>query len=142
VLSRVSVNNIFKFHSYCLIGSSGVGKTTLISCILDQESLDSGQIEIFNRTPKELRNFSHLIGFMPQNAGLSEVLTVKETLRYFSYIHDMSRVSFEERYVLLKCVLNLPDDNFCINNCSGGEKRRISLASSIIHEPKFIILDE
>jgi ABC-2 type transport system ATP-binding protein len=140
---NMKYSQLFKY-SYCLIGSSGVGKTTLISCILGLETLDSGEIEIFNKMliAKNVRNHAHLIGFMPQDTGLSELLTVKETLRYFACINEVNEAKFRERYVLLKSVLSLPNDNLCIDSCSGGEKRRISLASAIIHDPKFIILDE
>jgi ABC-2 type transport system ATP-binding protein len=79
---------------------------------------------------------------MPQSAGLPDILTIKEALRFFAYLNTMSESKFIKRYALLKNILDLPPDNSLVQNCSGGEKKRISLAAAMVHDPKFLVLDE
>lgn len=133
------------FHfSYALIGSSACGKTTLLSSILGMISLESGSITVLghdnkaNEIPKACRS----IGYMPQELGLVDELTVKEIVYYFGNVFEMNLNVLNERYKMLKTLLEFPPDNQLVEHCSGGDKRKVSFAASIIHEPDLLILDE
>jgi ABC-type multidrug transport system ATPase subunit len=127
-----------------MIGSSGCGKTTLLSCILGMNNLDDGIISVFGQKvvkDKRLKG-SHRIGYMPQETALVGELTVKETVNFFGNIFEMNRLKLKERFKMIRNLLELPPDDLRVENCSGGEKRRVSFAAAIIHEPDLLILDE
>ncbi|VVC27807.1 ABC transporter-like,P-loop containing nucleoside triphosphate hydrolase,AAA+ ATPase domain,ABC [Cinara cedri] len=120
---------------YGLLGPSGCGKSTLFQCILGKTSLDSGDIEL---NAQRLND----IGYMPQDLCLDEKLTIKETFEYYGSLYAMRKKKIAKRIDELMIFLKLPDFNSLISNLSGGQSRRVSLAISILHDPKIIFLDE
>lgn len=129
--------NIFR---YGILGPSGCGKTTLISCIVGVNQLDSGNISIFGESIDELRKYR--IGYMPQENALITGCTSKEMVWFFGTIYGMSSERIKERFDFLKNLLQLPDEDNLIRECSGGEQRRISFALTLVHEAELLILDE
>ncbi|XP_070493900.1 ABC transporter G family member 20-like [Chironomus tepperi] len=129
---------------YGLIGPSGCGKTTLLSCILGLKQLDGGTIEVLGEevSYKNPTKFPHLIGYMPQETALVPELTIKETLNYFGNIYQMNQILLMQRLIMICNLLELTDVNKRIEQLSGGEKRRVSFAAALIHDPKIVILDE
>jgi ABC-type multidrug transport system ATPase subunit len=127
-----------------MIGPSGCGKTTLLSCILGMDHLDEGSIKVLGHenVPSKTLKASRRIGYMPQETALVPELTVKETVYYFGNIFEMDSKKLDERYQMLRDLLELPPDDLQIGSCSGGEQRRVSFAAAIIHEPDLLILDE
>lgn len=123
--------------SYVLIGPSGCGKTTLLSCILGMTKLDRGKIQFSN----EFKSKSQ-IGFMPQELSLSKRLTIRELFFFFGRIYGMEEKKIQERLDHLMDIVEMTNLDDTVENCSGGEQRRISFAISMIHEPKLILLDE
>ena len=135
----------FEIHfSYGMIGSSGCGKTTLLSCILGMDHLESGSIKVLGHHNVENKRLkaSRRIGYMPQETALLDEFTVKETVYFFGHIFEMDTKKINERYKMLCTLLELPPDDLFVAQCSGGEKRRVSFAAAIIHEPDLLILDE
>lgn len=126
------------------MGASGCGKTTLLSSILGIVSLNSGRITVLGkRTMKdEIHKAGHKIGYMPQETALIGELSVKETIYYFGNIFQMDIDKLRERYIMLRNLLELPRDDHRVENCSGGQQRRVSLCAALIHEPELLILDE
>lgn len=108
------------------------------------KQLECGSIHVlghevkFERPPK----IAHLIGYMPQSTALIPELTIRETLYYFGNIFQMKEQVLKQRYEMIKELLELPSDNQRIELLSGGQKRRVSIAASIIHNPIILILDE
>ncbi|EAT33290.1 AAEL014428-PA [Aedes aegypti] len=129
---------------YGLLGASGCGKTTLLSCIVGRKFLNSGEISVLGGTPGTPGSGvpGPRIGYMPQDIALVEEFSIKETIYYFGRIYGMSTEKIRERYKLLKELLELPCDDRHVGNCSGGQQRRVSFAAAMVHEPELLILDE
>jgi ABC-type multidrug transport system ATPase subunit len=121
------------------MGSSGCGKTTLISCIAGVRKLDSGTIQTFGSSGK-FQSFR--TGFMPQDLALIENFKIKEIFWFFGMIYGMTNEKIEEKSRFLMNLLELPEKNRLVKNCSGGQQRRISFAVTLIHDPDLLILDE
>uniref|UniRef100_A0A2M3Z376 Putative abc transporter g family member 20 n=1 Tax=Anopheles braziliensis TaxID=58242 RepID=A0A2M3Z376_9DIPT len=129
---------------YGLLGASGCGKTTLLSCIVGRKFLNDGEISVLGGTPGTAGSGvpGPRIGYMPQDIALVEEFSIKETIYYFGRLYGMSKEKIRERYKLLKHLLELPADDRYVGNCSGGQQRRVSFAAAMVHEPELLILDE
>lgn len=79
---------------------------------------------------------------MPQEIALPMLMNVKEALNFFANIYQMDMRIFKQRYKMLIDMLELSNENAVIQDLSGGEQRKVSLAVAFIHNPKFVILDE
>ena len=129
---------------YALLGPSGCGKTTLLSCILGRKSLESGVISVYGGKPgdRQLGLPGPLVGFMPQDICLYQEFTIKETFQYFGRLQKMKSDSLEKKQLWLLEMLDLPEESRRVAKLSGGQKRRLSFAVALLHNPKFLILDE
>jgi ABC-type multidrug transport system ATPase subunit len=123
-----------------MMGSSGCGKTTLISCLVGVQSVDSGDVKIFGDPIGNLKN--DRIGFMPQETALTRGLMVREVFWFFGKIFGLSESEINEKHRSLSSLLELPEGERIIRNCSGGQQRRISFAVTLLHDPELLILDE
>jgi len=129
---------------YGLLGASGCGKTTLLSCIVGQRRLNGGEVSVLGVKPGEPGSGvpGSRVGFMPQEIALVEEMTVKETIFYFGRIYGLTDERIREKFKLLKELLQLPPARQMIKQCSGGQQRRLSFACAMIHDPELLILDE
>jgi ABC-type multidrug transport system ATPase subunit len=122
------------------MGSSGCGKTTLIYCIVGLVKLDAGEINVFGKPSAKYQRNS--FGYMPQETALVGNFKIREMLWFFGTVYGMNVKEIEERIRFIVGLLELPDVEMFIENCSGGQKRRISFAVALIHNPDILILDE
>ena len=129
---------------FAILGPNGSGKTTLIRAILGQINLKSGSIHVFGVKPGA--NGSGIpgagVGYMPQELALFDEFTIEEILIYYGIIYHMNRQEIDKRIANLREILNLPEKSRIISRLSGGQQRRVSIAITMIHRPKLIILDE
>ncbi len=148
VLDNISMN-ISEGENFVIFGRSGTGKSVLLKCIVRLLLPDSGEIfidgqNILNLSEKELNKIRKQIGFVFQGSALYDSMTVKENLE-FPLIRNFE-FSAEERENKIKTVLEKVDLAAAINKMpaelSGGMKKRIGLARTIITEPKLILYDE
>lgn len=124
-----------------LIGVNGAGKTTLIECICGVKNVDSGEIWVDGINIKDKKSkmkYQKNIGYMPQAFSLFNDLTVRENLEYLCAVYGI--LDGTDKTIEL-CGLRMYE-NVIAQNLSGGYKQLLSLASAIVHSPKFLILDE
>lgn len=127
---------------HCLLGASGAGKTTLLRILTGALLADSGTVKMGDVVIPN-RKFMKKIGFMPQEDGLYHELSIYDNLRFFGGIQGIHGQEFRDRAKELLDMIQLENEkNKLIANCSGGMKKRVSLAVSMIHSPDILLLDE
>lgn len=136
-------------HLYSVIGSSGCGKTTLLSCLIGALKLDHGHLSVFgSKTLPVSPNRWQRIGYMPQEISLYQDFSIFETLMYFGKLFDTGKGRTSKAYLLgriqfLKELLALPDNlDRTVGTLSGGQQRRVSFAVALVTEPELLLLDE
>ena len=122
-----------------LLGPNGAGKTTMIRIILDIIRADRGQIKIFGEKFDE--NHKEKIGYLPEERGLYQKITVLECLRYFAELKNVKKSEDKIDFWLDK--VGLRDyKKKKIEGLSKGMQQKIQLVAAFIHNPELLILDE
>ncbi|MCA9953382.1 MAG: ABC transporter ATP-binding protein [Anaerolineales bacterium] len=125
------------------IGPSGCGKTTSVRLLLGIYTPTSGDVEVLNRKPQKFRRADRAkIGYMPQQFVLYPDLTVWENLNFAASLYGVPLQRNERLKDLLELVELTGHEKKKVRNLSGGMQRRLSLAASIVHDPKLIFMDE
>lgn len=125
-----------------LIGPSGAGKSTLINIVLGVEKADSGSTSIFGE-PMPNRKLLGKLGYMAQSDALYESLTARENIEFFAKMKDIKTNTLDLEIERVSKIVSLDDSlNKKVSGFSGGMKRRLSLAISLISDPVLLILDE
>ncbi|XP_051164491.1 ABC transporter G family member 23 isoform X2 [Leptopilina boulardi] len=129
---------------YSLLGASGCGKTTLLSCVVGVRKLDSGTIWCLGGKPGSKGSGvpGPRLGYMPQEISLVQEFTLLNALYYFGRINGVNEDMIEKRYLELSTLFELPPKNRMVKHMSGGQQRRVSFAAALIHNPELLILDE
>lgn len=142
---------LFEGENLVIMGKSGSGKSVMIKCLIGLEKPDSGFISIMGKNIGELErdeldNLRTEIGFLFQGSALYDSMTVRENLEFplrrhtkkFGKIKDTSPLVMEalENVGLAHAINLMPEE------LSGGMKRRIALARTLILQPKIILYDE
>ena len=127
-----------------VLGPNGAGKTTMLRMLATLLRIDAGSAEIFGvdvaRHPHQVRQ---LIGVTGQYASVDEKLTASENLRLFARIHGQSGTRAKATAADLLERFDLTDAaDKALANFSGGMRRRLDLAASLIAQPPLIFLDE
>lgn len=125
-----------------LLGPSGSGKTTLIKTLIGMMRPSKGQIYVLGIEQPSLEPMKD-IGYMAQSDALYEELTAQANLAYFGRLYGLKGTNLKKRIQECLTLVNLDTElKKSVQNYSGGMKRRLSLAISLIHQPKLIFLDE
>ncbi|WLD95362.1 ABC transporter ATP-binding protein [Alkalihalobacillus sp. AL-G] len=133
---------IQKGEIFGLLGPSGSGKTTLIKMISGIESPSEGAIYLFKEKMPS-HDLIRKIGYMAQSDGLYLDLTGLENLVFFASINGLRGNQKKNKIKEVLDLINLTGhENKLIRNYSGGMKRRLSLAVSLLHDPGVLLLDE
>jgi len=124
-----------------LVGPNGAGKSTLMRCLAALSRPTSGRVLINDIDTVANPHGCHAItGFLADNFGLYEALTVQQSLTYFARAHG---VEYTNRVAEVIEMVNLADKtNAPIKSLSRGMRQRVGIAQAIIHGPEFVILDE
>lgn len=127
-----------------LLGPNGAGKSTTIKMLTGQIKPTSGEIYVDDKTFDYLpEGYRNKLGIMPQEIVIWDDLSIAENLKMSSDLYNLSNNQKKERSAFLIESLKLqPELKTLARNLSGGYKRRLNLAISIIHDPEVIFLDE
>ena len=138
--------NLISGENLLIIGSSGIGKTTLLHLLAGLLKSESGSIELFGNeisllSSHQLDRFrKNNIGIVFQRPHFVNSLTVKENLQLAQYI---AKKKDNNRIESILKNLNISDKaNKKTNQLSQGEKQRASIALAIVNSPKLILADE
>lgn len=126
-----------------LIGPSGSGKTTTVRLMTGVLRPDEGSIRVLGSRPEDFDVDTRArIGYMPQEAILYPDLTLAENLNFAASLYGMplKRQSEIDRLVGLLELESALDR--VPRQASGGERRRLMLASTLVHQPDLMFLDE
>jgi ABC-2 type transport system ATP-binding protein len=125
------------------IGPSGSGKTTTIRLLTGTYSPTSGEVLVLNRHPSQFgRDVRERIGYMPQLFFLYPNLSGWENLNFVASLYGMNPFKRSRLNELLDFVELQPHKHKLVRDYSGGMRRRLSLAATLISDPKLIFLDE
>ncbi|MGB7534043.1 MAG: ATP-binding cassette domain-containing protein [Halobacteriota archaeon] len=128
-----------KGEIFGLLGPNGAGKTTMIRIILDIIRADHGEIKIFGEEFDE--SLKERIGYLPEERGLYQKITVLECLRYFAELKSVKKSEDKIDFWLDK--VGLRDyKKKKIEGLSKGMQQKIQLVAAFIHNPELLILDE
>lgn len=148
VLDGVSFS-VTEAENMVVFGRSGTGKSVLLKCMIRLMDPDSGDVfiqgkDVFKLELKELNELRKSIGFLFQGSALYDSMSVRENLE-FPLIRnfDLDQKEINERvHFVLESVNLLEAMNKMPSELSGGMKKRIGLARSIITKPKLMLYDE
>ncbi len=131
-------------ETYGLIGPDGAGKTTTVRVILGLLSRTSGESEILGfDSMRDIYAIRERVGYIAQQFALPGDLTVMENMRFFANIQGVSREAQRQRVPELLAFAGLSDfTERPAKQLSGGMKKKLALACSLIHEPQVVMLDE
>jgi ABC-2 type transport system ATP-binding protein len=123
------------------LGPNGAGKTTSIKMMVGLLQPTSGRV-LFNGT--EARGLPKgRIGVCPQDLVLWDVLTCRENLTFMGNMYGIPQPTLQERVDKLLALLSLSDKaDQVVSKLSGGMKRRLNIALSLVHDPEIVFLDE
>lgn len=142
---------LFQGENLVVMGKSGSGKSVMIKCLIGLEEADEGSIEVMGKDMKQLSRevldeLRTEVGFLFQGSALYDSMSVRENLEFplrrhtqkFGKLHDTTPLVMEalESVGLVNTIDLMP------NELSGGMKRRIALARTLILKPKIILYDE
>src|SRR6516225_3882331 len=127
-----------------LLGPNGAGKTTLVRILATLLSPDAGRAEVFGRdVVHDAAGVRELLGLTGQFAAVDEMLTGRENLEMFGRLFDLSSAEARRRANELLERFDLADAaDRPARTYSGGMRRRLDLASSLLTRPSVLFLDE
>jgi len=149
VLRNVSLQ-LFDGENLVVLGKSGSGKSVLVKCIVGLLKSDGGTIRVFGENVNELNSdgmsgLRKKIGFLFQHGALYDSMTVKENLEFpLQRIRkDLTKKEMDEKILEVLENVGLADAlNKMPSQLSGGMCKRISLARTIVVDPKIMLYDE
>ncbi|MGA2669305.1 MAG: ATP-binding cassette domain-containing protein [Ignavibacteria bacterium] len=148
VLKDINLN-VNKGETLITLGKSGSGKSVLLKCIVRLIEPDGGSInvlgeDIISLSPSELMSIRRNIGFIFQSSALYDSMSVRENLKFPLVRHfKLSKTEIEERVIdvlenvgLKEAIDKMPSE------LSGGMRKRIGLARTLILRPEIMLYDE
>lgn len=142
--------DVFKGENIVVLGKSGSGKSVLIKCIIGLMKQDKGDINVLGKSvadlsSDELDQLRSKVGFLFQSNALYDSMTVRENLEFPLRRHGKSLSQSEMDMAVqqaLESVGLAHTENMMPSELSGGMKKRIAIARTLILKPEIILYDE
>lgn len=149
VLQNFSAN-LYRGENLAILGRSGSGKSVLIKCIIGLMKPDSGIIKVLGKeitklNGGELDKIRAKVGFLFQSNALYDSMTVRENILFPLRRHTKNKTKKEINELIMEALTNVGlahTINMMPSELSGGMKKRISLARTLILKPEIILYDE
>jgi len=129
---------------FALLGPNGAGKTTTVRILTCQIKSTEGTAKIFGYdVNKDCSKIRRIIGIMPQETSLNELLTAEQNILFYGMLYDLPVKEAKKRgEELLEAMGLFHRKDELVKNFSGGMKQRLSLIIALLHKPKILFLDE
>ena len=149
VLKGVSIS-LYKEENLVVLGKSGSGKSVLIKCIVGLLRADSGIINVFGKNAltansEEMSELRKKIGFLFQSGALYDSMTVKENLEFplRRIKKELTEAQIQDKIIeVLENVGLASELKKMPSQLSGGMRKRISLARTLVLDPQIMLYDE
>ena len=142
IVDRISFT-VEEGEVFGLLGSNGSGKTTTFNMLSGLLAPSSGTIEILGKNAAEMRNGRPEIGFVTQENSFYGTLTSMENLQFFAAQYGVPDGEAKARAKKLLTQVKLSEKaDVLASKLSGGMKRRLNIACSLVHDPRIVFLDE
>lgn len=125
------------------LGPNGAGKSTLMKILVGQLMESSGEITVDGKKlSKNLDYLKKRLGYLPQDFGLYDELTIEEFLDYMACLKGIVKNRKESIESSIKNTNLLEKRKSKIKTLSGGQKQRVGIAQALLSDPELIIVDE
>ena len=121
-----------------LLGPSGSGKTTLLRAIVGVQRVESGRVTVLGE-PAGSASLRRQVGYMTQAPSVYHDLTAGQNLRFFASVLGLGDA--EIRSALATVGMEGEHDRL-VSDMSGGQRTRVSLATTLLARPRVVVLDE
>lgn len=142
--------DLYPNENVVIVGKSGSGKSVLIKCLVRLVEVDEGEVQVLGKSipdlqHEELDEIRADVGFLFQGSALYDSMTVKENLQFPLRRHSERMKGQDEDELIYEALKNVGLESaidLMPAELSGGMKRRIALARTLILQPKVILYDE
>ena len=125
------------------VGANGSGKTTTMRAIMGLVTIDSGAVTIDGQSPRRDRQILQSLGYLPEERGLYMNEPLLSQLHFFAELQGLSQQNRNERINQLLIQLEIERYRETrIRELSLGNQQRAQIAVAILHNPRYLILDE
>ncbi|MFD2627941.1 ABC transporter ATP-binding protein [Oceanobacillus kapialis] len=123
-----------------LVGENGAGKSTLLQILATLQKQTSGKVTLGEVSYDDKKKLRKQIGFVPQDIAIWDEFTVEENMIFFEKLAWGRKTKEQLRQLCLDMKLDRWKEP--VKALSGGMKRKLNIAISLIHDPKLLLLDE
>ncbi|MHA1967777.1 MAG: ABC transporter ATP-binding protein [Candidatus Hodarchaeales archaeon] len=129
---------------FCLVGPNAAGKTTTIRLLLGILKSEDGEINVKGfSVPKEKKKLRQIMGYLPQQRALYDLLTTQENIEFFARAKGLPKAKARENVSKMIEKLSLQEhEKKLAMHLSGGTQQRTALAAAMVNDPEIAFLDE